>query len=325
MRAARLHRWGSAPELEEIADPIPGPGESIVRVSAAAVSHFDLSVARGEHEPGPRLPYVPGTDGAGRVVASDRYEPGTEVRIGGGGLGLRRDGTWAEVVAVPDDALEPIPPGIDAAVAAGFAVPAAAAVTALEDVGRLHPGERVAVTGAAGAVGSVAVQLARRAGAAAVYGIVSGAGKAGSVPAGATVVAGRGPLVVEQLRDEAGGIDLLIDTGGADLAELAHAVSPGGRVVLVGYTAGRTVTFDLPTLMELDVSLLPLNLFRHPVRARNAAARALGLLDAGNLALPTTRFGLEDLGAALETLTTGEAVGRVVLVPAEEHHEAAAA
>ncbi len=318
MRAARVHRWGSAPVLEHVPDPVARDGESLVQVSAAAVSHFDLSVARGEHPPGPPLPYVPGTDGAGRVLASAAYEPGTEVRIRGAGVGLRRDGTWAELVAVPDEALEPIPEGVDPAVAAGFSVPAAAAFTALEDVGRLQPGERVAVTGAAGAVGSIAVQLARRAGAAAVYGVVSRPSKAASVPAGATVVVGRGSEIVELLGD-GGAVDLVVDTvGGPDLAEMVKVVSPGGRIVLVGYTAGRTVTLDLPTLMERDVSLLPLNLFRRPSRTREAAATVLGLLRDGDLHLPLTRFRLEELASAVESLANGETVGRVVLVPAPE-------
>ena len=306
--------------LEEVPDPVPGRGETLVRLAAAAVSHFDLSVARGEHPPGPPLPYVPGTDGAGRVLTSDAYEPGTQVRIRGGGIGLHRDGTWAELAAVPDGALEPIPKGVDPAVAAGFAVPAAAAYSALTHVGRLQPGERVAVTGAAGAVGSVAVQLARRAGAAAVYGVVSRAAKAGSVPAGATVVVGRGAEIVEQLGDA--DIDLLVDTvGGPDLAEIVKVIAPGGRIALVGYTAGRTVALDLPTLMDREVSLLPLNLFRRPSRTQEAAATVLALLRDGDLHLPLTRFDLEDLTSAVRSLARGETVGRVVLLPAPKRHE----
>jgi NADPH:quinone reductase len=316
MRAARIHRWGSTPIVEEVADPVVKHGESIVRVAAAAVGHFDLNVASGEHRPLPPLPYVPGTDGAGEVVASEAYEPGTAVLIRGGGLGLRRDGTWAELAAVPDDALEPAPEGVDPAVAASFSVPAAAAFAAVTQLGELRPGEHVAVTGAAGAVGGIAVQLARRAGAGSVFGIVSRAAKADAVPAAATVLVGRGPGVAEQLRDRTAGIDLLVDTvGGPALAEILPAMSPGGRAVLVGYTAGRAVTLDLPTLMDLDVTLLPLNLFRHPARTREGAAQVLGLLRQGELDLPLTRFSLDELPAAVDSLTKGETVGRVVLVP----------
>jgi NADPH2:quinone reductase len=316
MNAARVHRWGSPPVLEEVPDPVPQTGESLVQVSAAAVGHFDLSVARGERQPGPPLPYIPGTDGAGAVLDSEVYEPGTPVRISGGGLGLRRDGTWAELAAVPDDAIDPLGAGLDPAVAASFSVPGAAALTAVEHVGRLQPGERVAVTGAAGAVGGLAIQLAQRAGAAVVHGIVSRAGKAVAVPAGTHIVVGRGADVVETLNDEAEGIDLLIDTvGGPALAELLPAVSPGGRVVLVGYTAGRTVTLDLPELIDRDVSVLPLNLFRHPVRTREATATVLRLLNDGRLHLPLTRFRLGDLATAVGSLAAGETVGRVVLVP----------
>jgi NADPH2:quinone reductase len=122
--------------------------------------------------------------------------------------------------------------------------------------------------------------------------------------------------VTERLRDESGGIDLLVDTvGGPQLPELLPAMSPGGRVVLVGYTAGRSVTLDLPTLMDLDVSLLPLNLFRLPARTQTAAATVLGLIQDGDLDLPMTRFGLDELASAVESLARGQTVGRVVVLP----------
>jgi NADPH:quinone reductase-like Zn-dependent oxidoreductase len=302
--------------LEEVPDPTPGPGETVVRIAAAGAGQFDLSVARGEFEPRPALPYTPGTDGAGQVVASAHFKQGTWVRVGGGGLGLRRDGTWAELAVAPDEALQPIPAGVDPAVAASFSVPAAAAHTAVHGVGRLQRGERVAVTGASGGVGSVAVQLAARGGASEVLGVVSRPQKAGAVPVGATVVVGRGAGVVADLRGTTPGVDLLVDTvGGPALAELVPAVAPGGRIVLVGSTAGPDVTFSLPALLDGDVALLPMNLSRHPARTRQAADVVLELLQSGAVSLPMTTFPLADLDAALDALAMGRTVGRVVLLP----------
>jgi NADPH:quinone reductase-like Zn-dependent oxidoreductase len=316
VRAARVHEWGSAPVLEEAPDPQPAPGETVVRIAAAGAGHFDLTVAAGEVQPRPRLPFVPGTDGAGQVVASRHFQSNCWVRIGGGGLGLSRDGTWAELVAVPDEALHPIPAGVDPAVAACFYVPASAAFLALHEVGRFRAGERVAVTGASGAVGSLVVQLALHAGASEVVGVVSSPAKASAVPSGATVVVGQGAAVVESLGGGGNGLDLLVDTvGGGALRELVAAVSPGGRIVLVGYTAGREVTFDLPTLVDADVSLLPLNLLHRPARTREAASVVLEMLREGTIVLPVTTFALKELSGALDALTSGSNIGRVALLP----------
>ncbi|HEX2274091.1 MAG TPA: hypothetical protein VHG90_09495 [Acidimicrobiales bacterium] len=87
----------------------------------------------------------------------------------------------------------------------------------------------------------------------------------------------------------------------------------------VELTAGRSVTLELPTLMDLDVSLLRLNLFRLPARAQTAAATVLGLIQDGDLDLPMTRFRLDDLASAVESLAAGETVGRVVVLPTPGH------
>lgn len=315
VRAARVHAWDRPPVVEEVPAPQPGHGESTVRIAAAGAGHFDLAVAKGEFEPRPPLPYTPGTDGAGRVVASEHYQPGTWVRVGGGGLGLRRDGTWAELAVAPNDALQPIPASVGAPVAASFYVPASAAYLAIHEVGRLRPGERVGVTGASGAVGAVAVQLARLAGASEVVGVVSRPEKAPAVPSGATVAVGRGAQVVPRLRGDGSGVDLLVDTvGGPALSELVPALAPGGRIVLVGYTAGAQVCFAVPALIDADVSLLPLNLFRYPARAGEAASVVLEMLRDELVSLPITTFALEDLDSALDALAKGSTIGRVVLV-----------
>jgi NADPH2:quinone reductase len=150
-----------------------------------------------------------------------------------------------------------------------------------------------------------------------VFAVVSRPGKASWVAAGATVVVGRGGEVVDRLVGEAGGVDLLVDTvGGPGVGELLPAMAPGGRVVLVGDAAGRSVTLDLGTLIDRDVSLLPLNLFRDRARTREATDTALGLLGDGDLHLPLTRFRLDETAVAVQSLANGETIGRVVVVPA---------
>lgn len=296
---------GSPPRVEEVPDPEPGPGETLVRVSGAALGHLDSTVAGGSFAMSPPLPYRPGVEGSGTVVRGGPHPPGTAVWLRGEGLGVTRDGTCGELVAAPDGAVHPSPPGADPVLAACFFSPATSALAAVDDLGRLVAGERVAVSGAAGSVGSLVVQLALQAGAAEVVGSVSRPERLADVPEGARAVVGEpdGPPV-----------DLLVDTvGGAALAERLGGVRPGGRAVLVGYTAGTRVELDLPTLMARDVALLPLNAVR---RAPQAFARADGLLarlSAGELVLPVEAYPLQDALAAWERLRSGLARGRVVL------------
>jgi len=316
MRAARIADVGdgAAPVVQLVPDPRPGDGEAVVRVTAAAVAHLDRTIASGRFATSPPPPYVPGTDGAGTVLTSAAHPPGTPVRIRGGDVGVARDGTWAELVAVPDAALHPLPAGVPPALAATFYSPAATAALALHHVGDLRPGEHVVVTGAAGAVGSLAVQLALHAGAP-VTAVVGAESHRDAVPPGVAVVVGRGAVAAAQLR--AGPpADLLVDTvGGPRLADLVGAVRPGGRVALVGYTAGTQVAIDLAGLLQADVRLLPVNLLRLAGRAAELAPRLLTELVAGRLRLHVRTFPLADAAAALDHLASGAATGRVALLP----------
>ena len=308
MRAALLHALGAVPEVGDAPDPVPEAGETLVRVAAAAVGHLDRTVASGRFATTPPLPHVPGVEGAGHVVASATLPEGTAVRVRGGGVGTARAGTCAQLVAVPDDAVHPLPDGLDLTLAACAFSPAASAWLALHDVGGLRAGERVAVTGAAGAVGSLAVQLAVDGGAADVVGVVSREERIAAVPAlpGVRPVVGGLP----------GPVDLLVDTvGGPALAERLRRVVPGGRVVLVGYTAGAVVDLDLTAVVVGDVRLLPLNLVRRAADGARAAESLLVRLAAGELHLAVERSDLSQIGVAWERLSSGAAVGRVVVEP----------
>jgi NADPH:quinone reductase len=333
MLAARVHAWGADPTVEEAHDPRPAEGETLVRVAAASLAHIDLTIASGEFPLRPPLPYVPGTEGAGTVVESASLPAGTPVRARGAGIGFTRDGLCAELAAVPDSAAVPLPDGTDLELAAAFFSPCVTAYAALHEVGELRPGERVAVTGAGGAVGSVAVQLAARGGASAVVAVTrdperlrtasGAAGPSGAAePSGSlgatAVVAASGPDTAAAVRSAAsGGVDLLVDTvGGALLPALATgAVAPGGRVVLVGYAAGETATFPLPALLAADVRLLPMNLVRRGAGLEDRARQLLDELHRGELALPLTPLPLARIGEALRHIRDGTAAGRVVVTP----------
>jgi len=302
MTALRVRAFGAPPRAEEVPVPAPGAGEALVRMTASVVSHHDLGVVAGTlpHQP---PPFTPGLEGAGVVAALgegvDDAGPAVGMAIRALTRGLA-DGTWAEYLVVPARALVPVPDGLDPALAAACGTVSAAAWAALERAG-LEEGQSVGVTGASGAVGSLVVQLAKRRGAARV---VAWTRSPASLPEG-----------VEAAGDDGPGepVDVLVDTvGGELLPRRLRAVRPGGRAVLVGYTAGERVSLELPELMVLDVALVPLNMMRFRVPREVA----LGLLDdfaAGRLALATDVVSLDGLDAAIERLRNGRARGRVVL------------
>ncbi len=312
MKAVRVHAFEAPPVIEEIPEPTLRPGRSLVRMEAATVGHIDRTVWRGSFLKHPPFPYTPGVEAAGVVVASAAHAEGQRVWLRGSGLGTLFDGTWCELIDAPDESLGLLPAGVPATIGSAFFSPSTSAWIALHDVARLAPGEQVLVTGASGAVGSLAVQLALDAGAK-VTALVADAAQAAWMPAGAQVVLlGRDPA--SSL--EAVSVDLLIDTvGGPVLAAALPRVRPGGRAVLVGYTAGNTISLDIAHFLQRDVSLLPLNMFRRESAGRAAAPELLTRLANGRLTLDVQPFALADAASAMEWISQRGHRGRAVLVP----------
>ncbi|HEX5120118.1 MAG TPA: zinc-binding alcohol dehydrogenase family protein [Pseudonocardiaceae bacterium] len=303
MRAARFHAWGVLPTVDEVAEPAARDGYVTVRMTAAALSHLDLTVAGGTWHPHPELPYIGGVEGCGVT------ESGTQVLVRGGGLGLVRDGTWAELVHVAPKALTPVPADVPAEVAATFFQPASTAYVAVHDIGRAGRDDVVIVVGAAGAVGGQAVQQALRAGAT-VTGVVRRSEDLDRIPAGAGRIALADPDAVTALTTERPA-SLLIDTvGGPDTVGRSRWVAPGGRAVVLGYTAGPTVTVDLPSWLLDDVALVPVNMIRLGRRARELEAELTTALLAGELTVAVETFPLEAIGTGLERLRAGTLHGR---------------
>lgn len=288
MKAVRVHAWGEAPRVEDVPEPQRGTGRSLVRMHAATVGHIDRTVWSGAFLRHPPLPYVPGVEAAGVVIASERFAPGTRVWMRGAGLGIARDGTWREVIDVADEALGELPEKVSFALGSAFFSPCTSAWVALHEVARLQPGERVLVSGASGAVGSIAMQLAREAGA-----------QVEAFAAGSPV------------QSEA---DLLLDmVGGAVLPQALRGVKPGGRAVLVGYAGGTETRIELPELLQRDIALLPLNIIRREAAARAAAPQLLRWIAEGRLKLAVREFGLEQAHEAMAWIATRGHGGRAVL------------
>jgi NADPH2:quinone reductase len=292
-----------------------------VRVDAAAVSHLDLTVASGTFELKPQLPYVGGVEGCGTVVSSEVYEPGTRVVLRGGGLGLVRSGTWAELVATRKGAT-PIPAELSPELGATYFVPTTTAYVALHDIGRLGdwPGvaaaedEVVVVAGAVGAVGSMVVQLALRAGCT-VIGVVGDSSQAQQLPAGVEAVLIDDDERAASLLKERPAT-LLVDTlGGQAVAQRSRWVRPGGRAVVVGYVAGKQLGLDVPAWLLDDVALLPVNMIRREAAALEYAPLLAELLAQGELKLEVQSFAMDEAAQALQLLATGGLRGRAVIVP----------
>ena len=315
MRAARLHSYGQAPVIDEIDTPTRGPGQTLVRIDAAALGHLDMTVASGTFNVRPTLPHIGGTDGAGTVVESDTFTPGTRVLVRGNGVGLFKAGCWAEYLVAGDKAFTPFDSGLDPQVAATFFLPSTTGFVAVNDVARVAPGERVVVSGASGAVGSMAAQFALLAGASEVIGVVPRQEQAALVPPGVRVVVGRGAELATSLGSEPGA-DVLIDTLGGDcLSPLLEWVVPGGRAALVGYTLGTELRIDLPNWLLSDVAVLPVNMMRRTARQIELAPELIERLVAGEVRLAVQQFPLDDIADALRLMREGKVTGRAVVVP----------
>ncbi|MDN8612565.1 quinone oxidoreductase family protein [Variovorax ginsengisoli] len=311
MKAMRVAAFGAPPLPAQLAEPQLRAGRTIVRMEAATVGHIDRTVWGGKFLRHPPFPYTPGVEAAGVVVASTLHAVGQRVWLRGSGLGTLFDGTWCELIDAPDEALGLLPDAVPSTLGSAFFSPCTSAWVALHDIARMRAGERVLVTGATGAVGSLAVQLALDGGAHVIAVVGQAAQAAAMPPAAQVLVLGDDPS--EALASVSA--DLLVDTvGGPLLAAALPRVEPGGRAVLVGYTAGNGLALDLAHFLQRDVALLPLNMFRRDAAGRAAAPELLARLADGRLRLDVQPFALEDAAAALDWIAQRGHRGRAVLV-----------
>ena len=324
MKAIQCVQWGGPEKLQLSECPLPAPaaGEVRIRVDAAGVNFPDALIIQKKYQLQPPLPFTPGTEvagtvdavgeGVGRVKAGDRVV--AFVGIGG----------FAEYVCAAQAQVAPLPPGVDAAVAAGFTLTYATSQHALVERGQLKAGETLLVLGAGGGVGLAAVELGKLAGA-------------------RVIAAASSPEKLDAARRA--GADELIDYSQADLREAVKAMTDGrgvdvvydpvggqytaaalrtlgwrGRLLVIGFAAGDIPQIPANLLLLKEVSAVGVYwgefAKRDPSGNRRLLAQLSGWLAEGRLRpLVSREYPLAETPQALQDLLARRAVGKLVIRP----------
>ena len=323
MKAIQCVQWGGPEKLQLSECPLPSPaaGEVRIRVDAAGVNFPDALIIQKKYQLQPPLPFTPGTEvagtvdavgeGVGRLKAGDRVV--AFVGIGG----------FAEYVCAAQAQVAPMPPGVDAAVAAGFTLTYATSQHALVERGQLKAGETLLVLGAGGGVGLAAVELGKLAGA-------------------RVIAAASSPEKLDAARRA--GADELIDYSQADLREAVKAMTDGrgvdvvydpvggqytaaalrtlgwrGRLLVIGFAAGDIpkIPLNLPLLMERSIVGVYWGEWTKRAPGEFAAAvRQLGAWFAEGKLRPhiSATYPLADAARAIRDMAERRVMGKVVLL-----------
>lgn len=331
MKAAVLKGVHEPVVVEEVEDPVAGPGEAVVRIAAAALNHRDVWIRKGQYA-GLKFPAILGSDGAGVVESvgadSDRHWIGKEVVIDpslgwGKGravqngdtfriLGMPDHGTFAEKIKIPVENLYDKPPHMSFEEAAAIPLAALTAYRAVVTRSCLVSTDRVLVTGAGGGTATFAVQIAAAFGAR----VFVTSGSEAKIEAAKELGAEGGANYREEgwekkLQELAGGgFDVIIDSaGGENFDKLLEIANPGGRIAFFGATAGNPPGLNMRRVFWKQLSLLGTTMgspedFEGMVR-----------LYGDHRLRPTVDkvFPLEQANDALDRMERGEQIGKIVL------------
>jgi len=342
MKALCFYQHGELDVIQyaDVLEPEPGYGEVLLQVKACAINHLDVWVRRGW--PGLKLemPHWGGADVAGVIAALGEgvmgWQTGQKVVVDPGIntvedqftrrgehsvspgyhiLGEHVRGGFAEYLTVPAQNLASMPAGLDFPTAAAPLLVSLAAWRMLIQRAKLRAGESVLVVGAGGGVNSMAIQIAKLAGAI-VYVVASDARKAEkALELGADTVLDRSKVdwcdEIYRLTGKRG-VDLVVDNvGRATIATSMRAVARGGRIVIIGNTSGPQAEIDIRYIFGKQISLIGSTMGTHQ-DFRDVTA----LLWAGELKTVVDRvLPLSEGRKAYEILEQGEQFGKIVLTP----------
>jgi NADPH:quinone reductase-like Zn-dependent oxidoreductase len=260
MRAVVIHQFGDPKQLkvEDVPTPASAAGEVLVEVKAASINASDVKNVKG-HMHGTTLPRIPGRDFAGIVVRGPKELIGREVFGTGGDIGFTRDGSHAQFIALPVDGVTLKPEALYMEAAGMAGVTYVTAWSAMVVTANVERGETVLVIGAAGGVGSAAVQIAAWRGASVIGGVRSDADIAAARENGASdVLNTKSADLLERVRAMTGGrgADVVFDSSGMMFAEAADAAAMHGRIPVISAPADGHASFNLRSIYRKELRVI---------------------------------------------------------------------
>jgi NADPH2:quinone reductase len=306
--------------VKDVPMPDLSPGSVRVRVHAVGIGFVDGLKVQGLYQTKDPLPFIPGTEFAGEVEAVadgvTGYVPGTPV------MGMMRSGALAEYVVVPPEVLSRLPDGVSAEAGASFRANYLTAHYSLTERASLQAGEQLLVLGAAGGVGTAAIQLGKILGARVIAAASTEEKRRFALDLGADAAI---DYTRAHWRDELKaltdglGCDVIVDpVGGPVSLEALRSIAWKGRHLVIGFAAGSipALPFNLPllkgaTVMGVDLAQVPR---REPEAYQRVTSDLFRLLSAGQLQPAVGQvFDLTDFRDAFKTLSGRQALGKVVV------------
>ncbi len=307
----------TALEIRELPTPVVGDGQVLIRVRAAGVAFPEVLQSRGLYQMKPDLPFTPGAEIAGEIISApdgSGFAPGDRV------ASLCILGGFAEEAVAPLETTFKLPDSISYEQGASIIFNYGTAYFALVERGHLAEGESVLVHGAAGGIGTAAIQVAKAFGAGRVIAVTSTSEKgAVALEAGAdefVLADGFKDLVKAQ-----GGVDIVVDPVGGDrFTDSLRCLNDDGRILVIGFTAGDIPTVKVNRLLLNNVAVVGVGwgayVFSRPGHiAKEWVALAPHLENGALQPVVGPTFPLEDAAQALLTLDERRATGKVLLVP----------
>lgn len=321
MRALLCTELGPASRLSvrQVDDPTPGAGQVVIDVEAAGINFPDTLIIEGTYQFKPDLPFSPGGEAAGTV--SSIGEGVDSVSVGDRVIALSGHGAFAEKWLVDASAVGPIPPGLDSVPAAAFGLTYGTSYYALKNRVELQPGETLLVLGAAGGVGSAAVELGKAMGATVIAAASTPEKLAWAADLGAdhTVDYTTDDLRARIKEVTAGrGVDVVYDPVGGDLTELAvRSTAWNGRLAVIGFAAGDIPSIPLNLTLLKGMSLVGVfwgrSMSEEPaLHRRNFGELAAMIADGHIRPRVSAEFALDEYEAAFTLLTDRKVMGKAV-------------